>query len=65
MLHFSNSLLIVAIGAVAVVLALGLINMLRSGAASRSQQLMRWRVGIQFVAILIIVAILLLRARWG
>ena len=42
-----------AIGAVAVVLLLGLWNMLRGGSANRSQTLMRWRVILQFVAIVI------------
>lgn len=46
----------VAIGVVAVVLVLGLINMARGGDPSRSQQLMRWRVGLQFVAIVVIMA---------
>lgn len=43
-----------AIGAVAVVLLLGLVNMLRGGSPNVSQQLMRWRVVLQFVAILVI-----------
>lgn len=41
----------VAIGAVALVLLLGLINMMRGGSANRSQQLMRLRVLLQAVAI--------------
>ncbi|MGB8528808.1 MAG: twin transmembrane helix small protein, partial [Rhodoplanes sp.] len=36
----------VAIGAVAVVLLLGLTNMLRGGSPNMSQKLMRWRVVI-------------------
>lgn len=44
----------VAIGAVAVVLFLGLANMLRGGPPSRSQMLMRWRVVLQLVAIVVI-----------
>ncbi len=51
----------VAILLVAIVLVLGLVNMLRAGSPSRSQQLMRWRVGLQFVAILAIVVALYLR----
>jgi hypothetical protein len=43
-----------AIAAVAVVLLLGLANMLRGGSPSTSQKLMRWRVVLQFVAILVI-----------
>lgn len=44
----------IAIGAVALVLVLGLVNMLRGGSPSRSQTLMRWRVVLQLVAIVII-----------
>ena len=44
----------VAIGAVAVVLLLGLINMMRGGSPNTSQRLMRLRVLLQFVAIIII-----------
>ncbi len=36
---------------VLVALVLGLVNMLRNGSASRSQNLMRLRVGLQAVAI--------------
>ena len=43
-----------AIAAVAVVLVLGLFNMLRGGSPNLSQQLMRWRVVLQFIAIIII-----------
>jgi hypothetical protein len=46
----------IAIGAVAVVLVLGLVNMLRGGDPNRSQKLMRMRVMLQAVAILIIMA---------
>lgn len=43
-----------AIAAVAVVLVLGLANMLRGGPPSRSQTLMRWRVILQLLAIVVI-----------
>ena len=43
-----------AIAAVAVVLLLGLYNMLRGGSPNLSQKLMRWRVVLQFIAIVII-----------
>jgi hypothetical protein len=43
-----------AIAAVAVVLVLGLFNMLRGGSPNLSQKLMRWRVVLQFIAIIII-----------
>jgi hypothetical protein len=45
-----------AIIAVAVVLLLGLINMMRGGSPNRSQQLMRLRVLLQFIAIAVIMA---------
>jgi hypothetical protein len=51
----------VAIGAVAVVLILGLTNLLRQGAGNTSQRLMRWRVGLQFLAIIVVVIVLLMR----
>jgi hypothetical protein len=47
-----------AVGAVALVLILGLVNMLRQGSANKSQTLMRWRVGLQFLAIVVIVIVL-------
>jgi membrane protein DedA with SNARE-associated domain len=46
----------IAIGAVAVVLVLGLINMMRGGSPNTSQKLMRMRVLLQFVAIIVIMA---------
>lgn len=49
-----------AVGAVAVVLLLGLWNMMRGGSSSRSQTLMRWRVGLQFLAVVIVMAVLYL-----
>ena len=44
----------IAIGAVALVLLLGLTNMMRGGSPHRSQKLMRLRVLLQFIAIVII-----------
>jgi hypothetical protein len=44
----------VAIGAVAVVLLLGLANMMRGGSPNTSQKLMRMRVLLQFIAIVVI-----------
>lgn len=44
------------LGAVAIVLLLGLVNMLRGGPASVSQRLMRLRVLLQFVALIVIMA---------
>jgi hypothetical protein len=53
-MSFSNLLVTIAIGAVAVVLVLGLVNMMRGGSPNTSQKLMRLRVLLQFVAIIII-----------
>jgi hypothetical protein len=53
----------IAIGAVAAVLLLGLINMMRGGSPNRSQQLMRLRVLLQFVAIVIIMFTLWIMAK--
>jgi hypothetical protein len=44
----------IAIGAVAVVLLLGLVNMMRGGSGNTSQKLMRLRVLLQFIAIIVI-----------
>jgi len=46
----------IALIAVVIVLLAGLWNMTRGGSASRSQTLMRWRVGLQFVAVLLLMA---------
>jgi Hypoxia induced protein conserved region len=52
-----------AVAAVAVVLIMGLFNMMRGGSAALSQQLMRWRVILQFVAIVIIMGVIWLKSR--
>ena len=57
----SNAAVGVAIGAVAIVLFLGLANMLRGGDPSLSQKLMRWRVGLQLVAIIVIMFVVWLK----
>lgn len=44
----------IALGAVALVLLLGLTNLMRGGSPQRSQRLMRLRVLLQFVAIVIV-----------
>jgi Hypoxia induced protein conserved region len=49
----STIILPIAVAAVAVVLLLGLINMMRGGSPNRSQKLMQLRVLLQFVAIVI------------
>jgi len=54
MVTFLSTILIpIAVAAVALVLLLGLVNMMRGGSPDRSQKLMRWRVLLQFVAIII------------
>jgi Hypoxia induced protein conserved region len=50
----SHALVPIAIAAVAVVLLMGLANMMRGGSPHRSQKLMRLRVLLQFVAIVVI-----------
>lgn len=51
-----ESLTFVAIAAVAVVLVLGIVNMMRGTSPNRSQTLMRWRVILQFTAIVVMMA---------
>lgn len=51
-----------AIGAVFLVLLAGLWNMLRGGSANRSQTLMRWRVILQFAAIILIMVFVWVKA---
>jgi hypothetical protein len=50
----SHSGVPIAVGAVAAMLLLGLINMMRGGSPNRSQKLMRLRVLLQFIAIVIV-----------
>jgi hypothetical protein len=57
-ISLSDLIVPIAIGAVAVVLLLGLINMMRGGSPNTSQKLMRLRVLLQFVAIIIIMAVI-------
>ena len=56
-------LVMAALAAVAVVLLLGQWKMMRGGSANRSQTLMRWRVILQFVAIVLIMATLWMMGR--
>ncbi len=57
-MNFINNIIPYAIpaglAAVTLVLFAGLANMLRQGAASTSQKLMRWRVGLQFVTLVLV-----------
>jgi hypothetical protein len=56
-----NYLVAVAVAAVMVMLLLGLFNMLRGGSPNLSQKLMRWRVGLQFGALVLIMGVLWMR----
>ena len=59
---FIPALVPVAVAAVAIVLILGLLNMMRGGSPNTSQTLMRTRVLLQFAAIIIIMGVLWYRA---
>lgn len=52
----SRVLLPLLLAVVGIVLVMGLWNMLRGGNPGRSQQLMRWRILLQFAAIVIAIA---------
>lgn len=54
---FLQILSFLALGAVAVVLFLGLANMMRGGSSNRSQQLMRWRVILQAIALVVVMIV--------
>lgn len=62
---FSNILVFIVAAAVFLVLLAGFFNMIRGGEGSpeRSQTLMRWRVGLQFVAIALALTVLYFRGR--
>lgn len=53
----------VVLAAVVIVLLIGVVNMARNGSSERSQVLMRWRVGLQFLAIVIMMTALYLASR--
>ena len=57
----SNTIIAIALAAVFIVLMMGLFNMMRGGDSNRSQRLMRWRVGLQFVAIVIVLLMVWLK----
>ena len=59
---FVSSLVPIATIAVAFVLLLGLLNMLRGGSPNTSQRLMRMRVLLQFIAIIVIMGVVWWRA---
>ena len=49
-----NYLGYIAVAAVLIVLIAGLWNMMKGGSPNRSQTLMRWRVILQFAAIIVL-----------
>ncbi len=51
---FFHYLVPISVAVVFAVLLLGLWNMLRGGSPNTSQTLMRWRVILQFIAVIII-----------
>lgn len=58
MQSLAQALVPIAVGVVAIVLLLGLWNMMRGGSSSASQNLMRARVIAQFAAIIVVMAVL-------
>lgn len=59
----SKGLIGVALAAVVIVLLLGLYNMMRGGDSNLSQKLMRWRIILQFVAVVVMMALLYFTSR--
>jgi len=60
-----HNLVTIAVFAVLCVLLAGLWVMMRGTSPNLSQKLMRWRVGLQFVAIVLIVAYVLVSHHVG
>jgi len=58
-----NLVLVVALMAVAIVLVLGLWNLMKGGSPNRSQNLMRLRVLLQAVAILVVMIVIWMLGR--
>lgn len=58
---WSNVLVAMALLAVLLVLLAGIANLSRGGSSRLSQLLMRWRVGLQALAIIIILVVLYFR----
>lgn len=66
MASWSNVLVAVAVAIVALVVLAGFVNMFRGGqgAPARAQRLMRWRVGLQLIALIIVLGVLYARGHW-
>jgi len=54
----TNIIIVVALAALVFVLALGVLNMRRGGDPQRSQRLMRWRIGLQGLIVVVLLALL-------
>ena len=59
----SHYIVPLAIIIVAIILGMGLVNMMRGGSPNRSQSLMRMRVLFQFIAIVVIMATIWIMGR--
>lgn len=57
-MNLLNYVIPIALGAVLIALLLGLWNMMRGGPSNKSQLFMRWRVGLQFAAIVLMMTVL-------
>ena len=60
---FYYALIPLALAAIAVVLLFGFINFARAGSPQTSQRLMRWRVLLQFVALVVVMLTIWLMGR--
>jgi hypothetical protein len=61
MASFLMILLMVVMLSILVVLGLGMVGVARGGSPQRSNRLMQWRVGLQGVALLIFVLLMMTR----
>ena len=60
--NFVDYLVPVALIAVLLVLGFGLFNMMRGGSPNLSQKLMRWRVMLQFLALVVVMLAIWLKS---
>lgn len=60
-MSYASAAIVIPMAAVSFVLLLGLANMLRGGSPSFSQTLMRWRVGLQLIAVIVMMLVLWLK----
>lgn len=62
-MNMISYLIPVLLAIVAIILGMGLFNMMKGGSINRSQTLMRYRVAAQFVAVIVMVAVLYFAGR--